>query len=219
MTYAQESHFMFRRYRDYQKGEFIICAADTSSGGGDYSAAQFLSKTSIDVPTVYHSKVTASEMTPLIAVELEKIHRETGVRPVVAYETNNGGVFELQRLSTLNRDGHWIMYQQKSNVGTTELIENTIKYGFNTNSATRPAILQILKEAIDNQLINIYDKPTISEMFSFIIKPNGRPEAEQSSHDDLVMSLAIAWQMYQTENPPIIRTHKRATPKKARFHV
>lgn len=158
-------------------------------------------------------------MTPLIALELEKIHRETGVRPVVAYETNNGGVFELQRLATLNRDGHWIMYQQKSNVGTTEVVENTIKYGFNTNSATRPAILQILKEAIDNQLINIYDKPTISEMFSFIIKPNGRPEAEQSSHDDLVMSLAIAWQMYQTENPPVIRNHKRTTPKKARLHL
>ena len=210
---------MFRRYRQYRKGEFIICAADTSSGGGDYSCAQFLSKTNIDVPVVYHSQVTASEMTPRIAEELSNIKRQTGVRPVVAYETNNGGVFELQRLATLNRDGDWIMYQQKSNIGTTELMENTVKYGFNTNSATRPAILQILKEAIDNQLITIYDKPTISEMFSFIIKPNGRPEAEQSSHDDLVMSLAIAWQLYQTESAPIIKQHKRKETKRLRMHV
>jgi phage terminase large subunit len=192
---------MFRRYRQYQKGEFIIVAADTSSGGGDFSCAQFLSKTNLDVPVVYHSKMTATEMTPLIALELEKIYKETGVKPVVAYETNNGGVFELQRLSTLNRNGDWTMYTQKT-LGTTEGLETTEKYGFSTNSATRPAMLQLLKEAIDNQLIIIYDKLTINEMFSFIIKPNGKPEAEQGAHDDLVMSLAIAWQMYQTENPP-----------------
>ena len=210
---------MFRRYRQYQKGEFIIVAADTSSGGGDYSCAQFLSKTNIDVPVVYHSQITASEMTPHIANELELIYLQTGVKPVVAYETNNGGVFELQRLSTLNRNGNWTMYQQKSNIGTTETMENTVKYGFSTNSATRPAILQILKEAIDNRLIRVYDKPTISEMFSFIVKPNGRPEAEQSAHDDLVMSLAIAWQMYQTENPPVVRTRSHKKPKRLKFHV
>lgn len=209
----------FRRYRSYQKGEFIIAAADTSSGGGDYTAVQFLSKTNIDVPVVYHSKVTASEMTPKLAIELSRIYRETGIRPVVAYETNNGGVFELQRLATLNRDGEWTMYQQKTNIGTTEQMDQNIKYGFSTNSATRPAILQILKEAIDNQLINVYDKPTINEMFSFIVKPNGRPEAEDSAHDDLVMSLAIAWQMYQTENPPIKKQHKRQQIKRVRLHV
>lgn len=209
---------MFRRYRQYQKGEFIIVAADTSSGGGDYSCAQFLSKTNLDVPTVYHSKQTATEMTPLIALELDTIYKQTGVKPVVAYETNNGGVFELQRLATLNREGNWIMYLQKS-IGTTDGLEMTQKYGFSTNSATRPAILQLLKEAIDNQLINVYDKQTINEMFSFIIKPNGRPEAEQSSHDDLVMSLAIAWQMYQTESPVVVKKHHRQQIKRVRLHV
>lgn len=199
--HRKEYKMSFRRYRTYQPGEFIIVACDTSSGGGDYSCAQFLSKTNIDVPVVFHSEITASEMTPRIAEELEKIYQQTSVRPVVAYETNNGGVFELQRLATLNRNGSWNMYLQKTQ-GTTDGIETTEKYGFSTNSATRPAILQILKEAIDNQLIKIYDKPTINEMFAFIIKPNGRPEAEQGAHDDLVMSLAIAWQMYQTENAP-----------------
>jgi hypothetical protein len=209
---------MFRRYRQYQKGEFIICAADTSSGGGDFSCAQFLSKTNLDVPVVYHSKMTATEMTPLIALELEKIYKETGVKPVVAYETNNGGVFELQRLSTLNRNGDYTMYTQKT-LGTTEGLETTEKYGFSTNSATRPAMLQLLKEAIDNQLIVIYDKLTINEMFSFIIKPNGKPEAEQGAHDDLVMSLAIAWQMYQTENPPIVKITNRKRPARLKFHI
>jgi phage terminase large subunit len=209
----------FRRYRQYQKGEFIICAADTSSGGGDYSCAQFLSKTNLDVPTVYHSEVTASEMTPKIHTELELIYKETGIKPVVAYETNNGGVFELQRLSTLNRNGFYNIYLQKSGMGTVDSYEDSNKYGFSTNSATRPAMLQILKEAIDNQLLQIYDKPTINEMFAFIVKPNGKAEAEQGAHDDLVMSLAIAWQMYQTENPPMNKITNRPKPTRLKMHI
>jgi phage terminase large subunit len=209
----------FRRYRRYEKGEFIIVAADTSSGGGDYSAAQFLSKTNIDIPTVYHSEVTASEMTPRLHTELERIYKETGIKPVVAYETNNGGVFELERLATLNRNGMYTMYLQKSGIGTSNTVEDMVKYGFSTNSATRPAILQILKEAVDNQLITIYDKPTINEMFAFIVKPNGKPQAEQGAHDDLVMSLAIAWQMYQTESPPIVRQRKHREVKRLKLHV
>lgn len=209
----------FRRYRAYQKGEFIIAAADTSAGGNDYSACQFLSKTNLDVPVVYHSKVTATEMTPSLAQELSIIYRQTGVRPVVAYEQNNGGSFELQRLATLNRDGDWKMYLQKSHIGTEDGSEDTEKYGFNTNSATRPAMLTLLKEAIDNQLINIYDKPTINEMFAFIVKPTGKAEAEQGAHDDLIMSLAIAWQMYQTEHPPIKKSHRRIEHKRLKFHI
>ena len=46
---------------------------------------------------------------------------------------------------------------------------------------------------------SLYDKPTVSELFSFILNKNGKPEAERSSHDDLVMSLALAWQLYRTE--------------------
>jgi phage terminase large subunit len=209
----------FRRYRDYKKGEFIIVAADTSSGGGDYSCAQFLSKTNLDVPVVYHSQITASEMTPRIAEELSIIYKQTGVKPVVAYETNNGGVFELARLATLNRTGDWVMYLQKSNVGTSDTIEDNTKYGFSTNSATRPAMLMLLKEAIDNQLLTIYDAPTINEMFAFIIKPNGKPEAEQGAHDDLVMSLAIAWQMYETELPSTPIKHNRKPQRRLKFHV
>jgi hypothetical protein len=67
-------------------------------------------------------------------------------------------------------------------------------------------MLSMLKEAIDNNLITIYDKPTISEMFSFIISQTSsswKAQAEQGAHDDLIMALAIAWQLYQTEQPII----------------
>jgi len=46
-------------------------------------------------------------------------------------------------------------------------------------------------------------------MYSFIINKQGKAEAETSAHDDLVMSLAIAWQLYQTENPTTNQTFKQ----------
>lgn len=178
---------MFRRYRPYNPGEFIVVGVDTSWGGTDYCVAQFLSKTHLDVPAVYHSKVLATEMTPLIHAELERIYDETKVKPVVAFERNNGGVAEIERLATLNRNGKYTIYTEKRGVGTSETTEETIKLGWTTSSSTRPTMLSMLKEVVDNQLIRIYDKPTITEMFSFIVSQTSsswKAQAEVGAHDD-----------------------------------
>lgn len=211
-----------RKYREWERGEFVVVGADTAAGGLDYCTAQFISKSKLDVPLVYHSKVIATEMTPLLHLELERIYDETGVKPVVAPETNAGGTFEIERLAKLNRNGKYIIYQQKKHVGTTESVENTIKLGWTTSSATRPTMLSMLKEAIDNRLIRIYDKPTINEMFAFIVSQTSsswKAQAEQGAHDDLIMALAIAWQLYQTENPIKIRERKYKEPKRLNLHV
>jgi hypothetical protein len=196
----------FRRYRDYKRDEFYVVGVDTAWGGTDYCSAQFLSKTKLDIPVVYHSRVLATEMTPMIHNELERIHNETGVKPVVAFERNNGGVAEIERLATLNRNGKYRIYTEKTNIGTTDSTEDTVKLGWTTSSSSRPTMLSMLKEAIDNRLIRIYDKPTINEMFSFIVSQTSsswKAQAEVGAHDDLIMALSIAWQMYQTEMPPV----------------
>lgn len=193
-----------RRYRQWQPGEFVLCFGDTAWGGVDYCAAQFLSHTKLDVPLVYHKRTIGSEMTPQLHYELERIFDATGVPPVVALERNNGGVGELERLQALNRHGKYLIYRQQSNVGTTDITEINQKLGYDTNTATRPQMLSMLKDAIDNRLIVLYDKPTITELFSFVIKqtPSGwKAQAETGAHDDLVMSLAGVWQLYQTEKP------------------
>ena len=212
----------FRKYRPYQKGEFFVVAADTSWGGTDYCAVQFLSKTNLDVPVVYHSKVLATEMTPLIHLELEKIYDQTQVKPVVAFERNNGGTAEIERLATLNRNGKYTIYVEKSRVGDTRTMEDTTKLGWTTSSSSRPIMLQMLKEAIDNRLITIYDKPTVNEMFAFIISQTSsswKAQAEQGAHDDLIMSLAIAWQLYQSENPFVMPVRTRQPRKRASLHL
>lgn len=213
---------MFRRYRPYERGEFYVVFGDTAWGGNDYCATQFLSKTKLDVPVVYHAKTMATEMTPLIHLELERIYDETQVKPVVAFERNNGGVAEIERLATLNRLNKYTIYQEKTNIGTVNTTDNTAKLGWTTSTASRPTMLQMLKEAIDSRLISIYDKPTVNEMFSFIISQTStswKAQAEQGAHDDLIMSLAGAWQLYQTENPITIPKRTRERRPRTRLHV
>lgn len=194
----------FRRYRPLEPGEFFCVFADTAAGGLDYCAVQFLSKTKLDVPIVYHSKVIATEMTPLIHHELESIYDQTQVKPVIAFERNNGGVYELERLATLNRLGKYTIYQEKTNIGTTNTVNSSPRLGWTTSSATRPAMLSMLKEAIDTRILKLYDRPTINEMFSFVVvqtSSSWKAQAESGAHDDLIMALAGAWQLYQTEQP------------------
>lgn len=194
---------MFRQYRKIEPGEFFVISADTSSGMGDYCAVQFLSKTKVDVPLVYHSKTTATNMTNTIQPVIEKLYDTTGIKPVVAYERNAGGVFEIDRLASMNYRGKYEIFKMP-NIGRDNPPES-IRFGWDTNSATRPAMLSQLKEAIDSKVLRLYDKPTIAEMYSFVVvqtSSSWKAQAESGAHDDLVMSLAIAWQMYQTcENP------------------
>lgn len=195
-----------RRYREWRSGEFVLCYCDTSWGGLDFSAGQFLSKDSIDVPLVYHQRGLASDMTPVIHAELERIFDTTHITPVVSYERNNGGIAELERLKAMNRMGKYRIYTQYRGVGTTDAQEQDTKLGHDTTSATRPVMLSQLKDAIDNRIIKIYDKLTVEEMFSFVVKqsPSGawKAQAETGAHDDLIMSLAGVWQLYQTESKP-----------------
>ena len=215
-TKENKSKSVWREYREFEKGEFVICFADTAAGGGDFCAAQFMSKDKMDIPLIYHSKTIATTMTPEVHRKLEEIYDITGIRPVVAYERNNGGFFEMDRLAILNRNQKYIIYRTKMNQGTKYKDGEGPKLGWSTNSATRPVMLQMIKEAVDNKLIRIYDRPTINEMFSFIevhTTSQWRAQAEKSAHDDLVMSLAGVWQMYQTEKPLNI-TGKRNKRKK-----
>lgn len=191
----------FQLFRPIQRGEFFVIFVDTAAGGGDNCAVQFLSTKWLDIPMVYWSKVTAVHMTPLLPPILRSIYEQTGIRPLIAYETNNGGGFEFERLGRLNRNGEWRMYTQKNLSPSSNHIVDTGKLGWNTNTGTRPKMLSELKDAVESEQLHVYHRATVDEMFSFIISKTGKPQAEENAHDDLVMALAGAWQLYQTERP------------------
>ncbi len=187
----------WRQYRKIERGEHLVIGCDLSAGLGDYSCAQFLSKSHLDVPLVYHSPKIATEMITEIQPVLEKLFDITKIKPLIAPERNAGGVYEAERLSKMNYNNKYEIYKMPQ-MGLSEEKE-TLRLGFDTNSATRPIILTSLKEAIDKQLIRIYDKATIDELFSFVVVRTSamvKAKAEVNAHDDLIMSLAIAYHLH-----------------------
>jgi len=192
----------WRQFRAIEKGEFIVVGYDLAMGGEDYCAVQFLSKTKLDIPLVYHAKVLATEATNDIYPVLEKIFDTTGVKPIIAPERQGGGLFEAERLATLNRLNKFELFKMPVS-GRVDAPE-AVRYGWDTNTSTRPKMLSDLKEAIDKQLIKIYDEETINELFSFIVvqtSSSWKAQAEVGAHDDLIFAAAIAWQLQQICNP------------------
>lgn len=201
---------MFRLYRQPERGEFFVVAVDCAQGGIDANFGQFLSKTKMDVPIVFEKQCVAAEMTPIIHEALEWLYSLTGVEPVVAFERQMGGISALSQLQVLNRNGHYRIYQRRK-LGTVQGEVLTDIIGWDTNASTRPQMLGDLKQAIDTKLVQLYDKTTIDEIGKFIVNKKGRAEAAPNCHDDAVMALAIAWQLYQTETAPSterLRVHR-----------
>lgn len=202
---------MFSQYAELYRGDAVVVGCDTSMGAGDWCVAQFLvrPKTSIDlpsVPLVYRSKNAAPAMTDALVLQLERIFDTTGVKPIVAYERNNGGAFEMERLASLNHLHKFEVFLMPDPTRTNS--PEPTRLGWDTNTVSRPAMLAAIKDLIDSKRILLWDKPTIAELSSFVnIRTSTaiKAQAERSAHDDCVMSLAIAWQVHELSPMPVAR--------------
>lgn len=65
------------------------------------------------------------------------------------------------------------------------------KWGFNTNKATKPALIMNLNTVIRDKLYIERDKKTLIEYTSYMKYPNGSYGAIKGKHDDKLMSRAI----------------------------
>lgn len=189
---------MFRLYRKIEHGEFFVIGGDCSQGGADSNVSAFLSVNKLDFPLVYKSQGVAANMTEDVHPILEWIYDNTGIKSVVAFERQNGGSSEMERLKKLNRNNKYDVFIMPKIGTTNEDSENeTNLLGWNTSSATRPILVGDWKDAVDNKLVRIYDEDFVSQHKTFIVNKQGKPEASGSNHDDCVIAPAIAWQLYQ----------------------
>ena len=204
----------FRLFRKIEKGEFFVVFGDCSQGGIDSNFVQFMSKTRGDIPLVYQKQGVAAQMTPRLREALIWIFEQTGVKPVVALERQNGGASEMDYLIEYNT-GEYEIFYMKDRDGRPKLD----KPGWDTSSTTRPNMLGEWLVAYESREIIIYDAITQEQHQTFIVNQKGRPEAAVNTHDDGVMSAAGAYQMYKTENPKVKvhRPHKEV--KRLKMHV
>ena len=73
--------------------------------------------------------------------------------------------------------------------GMSDVVEKV--YGFETTHQTKQTIIRELVTKIRENPDILKDPDTVKELFTFVHKSNGKMEAIDGYHDDLVMALAI----------------------------
>ena len=175
-------------WEEYKPTNTYMISADVARGDGqDFSAFLVFKLETMEVIAEYHGKITLDFFSDL----LYNTGKEYG-NCLMVVENNSVGFSALEKL----RDKKYpnIYYSIKSTHDYIDPIQaqynNSAVAGFSTTSKTRPLIIAKLEEFIRNKLITTYSKRMLSEMTTFIWN-NGKPQAQRSYHDDLIMSCAI----------------------------
>ena len=171
-------------YWPHDPHERYCIGADVAAGirGGDWSVAHVLDSKKRQV-AVWRGHVIPDYFADVLDA-LGKRYNQARL----AVENNNHGVLTAHRLAKdLNYENLFYTIQVDKDVDKELRVP-----GFTTNVKARPLVLDGLRAAMRDGEITVTDKITLREMQTFIVNEAGKMEAEQGSHDDCVMSLAIA---------------------------
>jgi len=104
-------------------------------------------------------------------------------------ERNNHGLAVIQELIRIRpMDAPW---RQVRMAGTGA----KRRFGWLTTPSSRPVLVRQLEVALRTDGITIHDAGTLDQLSTFAYDANGRPGAQEGSHDDDVMAIGIAQQV------------------------
>lgn len=154
---------------------------DTAGDGSDFFTAHVLdAKTGEQVAVMKH-KFDSDQYAKQMYC-LGKYYKDALVGIEANYDSYP--IKELQRLDYPNQ---YVRLAQDTYTGKREK-----RFGFKTTSLTRPTIVWRLVEIVREHCDLINDKETLEELLTIIRNENGKIEAPQGGHDDMMMGLSIA---------------------------
>lgn len=103
---------------------------------------------------------------------------------------SNFDSFPIRELTRLGYTNQFVRNEEDTYTGRLQK-----RFGFRTDRNSRPRIISNLIEIVREHTNQLNDKDTLEEMLTFVRNENGRPEAQEGAHDDLVMGLAIAYEI------------------------
>lgn len=165
---------------------FYVLGGDVAEGliTGDYSCGVIIDE-NFNVCASWHGHIDPD----LFGGELVKLAKYYN-DAYIGVESNNHGISTLKAILRLE---YWNIYYQKSYDKIGEQISQ--KIGWNTNRRTKPLMINALAEYIREHWLWIKWKTLVTEMFTYVIDDDGTTNAQQGSHDDTIMALAIALQL------------------------
>ena len=108
----------------------------------------------------------------------------------IVVEANGVGLATVDSLINLHYPKNLLYHRFESAGGDPEVRADLI--GYKTTPVTRPQLISGVDEGLRSMAVILHDPVTKSECLTFVIKPNGRAEAQKQCHDDGVISLGLA---------------------------
>ena len=167
-----------------EKGVPYVLAGDTAGTGSDFFAGQLLDNRTGEQVAVLHHQFGEREF----AVQMYCLGKYYNWA-LIGIETNYS-TFPEGILEDMNYPNLYV--REKVDTFSGEIVK---AFGFNTNTKTRPLIIDGLKDVVNQAPETINDFETMGEMLTFVYDENWKAQAEEGEHDDLVMALAIAHQI------------------------
>lgn len=183
-------------YAEYTPGHRYAVAADPSEGVGRNNSAVIVwdfdaRKSGVHKPGIVASFISNKIPPDRLAYEIRNAAVRYG-NCIVAPERNNHGHATIAILKQIYPNN--LYYEQR---GEYLLDKRTEKIGWHTNSSSKPKMMYDLKTIIDEELIDVPDERLIRELRSYPGKDldEMKFDEDKESHWDLVMAMAIGWQM------------------------
>ena len=176
-------------YRQFTHEEPFVIGADTSLGvGRDYSSAVVMTANRQIAAVYRNNRIDPSKFGDLLFY-LGRYFNNA----LLAVESNSMGIATLNRLVQMEYQN--LYYQTKmANVSK----EEGTRVGWRTSSASKPAIIGFLKNAVEAYDIEIPSRVIIHEMSTYITDDNGGMAAAPGYCDDTVIATAIALEVVRT---------------------
>lgn len=199
LTYAEKIDIldnMLKIYEYPQKGHNYILTVDPAKDGIDSFAMQVIDITTINFKQVATAKLQVDYL--LMPEYVIKYCKEYN-NAYLIIENNEGAGQSIADFCRMDYE-YENMYFDKMKVPNKTVVKNKPFAGFRTTSRTRKLILNNLRMFVEQGKLEINDKDTIEE-FQHFINIDGKYQADDGYHDDLVMSLALTFAPFcETKN-------------------
>lgn len=170
-------------YKEYAIG------ADVAEGlkGGDFSVATVVDISTMAVVARWRGHCDPDKFGEILGA-LGTYYNYA----LIGVEVNNHGLTTVQKL----RDTFYTNLYKRDRGYDEEWETPTVNLGWKTDMRTKRLMIDDLIKLVRERVIKDRDIVFINEAFSYVRDERGRMNAEEGAHDDVVMSTAIAYQLF-----------------------
>lgn len=176
-------------------------------GGVPSVVAQWYGHIDMDMLAWKAAQISAYYSNALLVIESNTLETKDRDRDV----DGDQSLFILNQI----KDAYRNLYARKRS--EAEVREGSpARYGFHTNVSTKPMVISMLIKAVRERLYTERDERALNEMRCYERKQNGSFGAKAGTHDDLLMTRAIALFVCYNDMP-MPSTRKNETKKNAKI--